>query len=277
MAIECLSSLAKYHQGPVQFLVHEDGSMTDDDESLMIARLPHSRVIRRKQADERMAEELRRFPASAAFRKETCMGLKLCDTVYYNQNEIYAYSDTDVLFLRPFEKMFELPDPAVNALFMHDPYESAYSFRSWQLLTARSVRLPKQVNSGLSCLRRSKYDPEFVEWFLAGPARGGKRHHGVPEQTAWAAIGMAVGCRKWHPDSVALGMAGLQVNPQLIAAHFVGMFRSYMPEYMGPNRYSNDAPIQPKTIAATRCTSFHLAYDESRKVISRVRQKWARR
>ena len=70
MAIECLGSLAKYHHGPVQFIIHEDGSMTDEDEALILAAVPSSRVIRRKQADERMAEELRRFPASAAFRKE---------------------------------------------------------------------------------------------------------------------------------------------------------------------------------------------------------------
>ena len=45
---------------------------------------------------------------------------------------------------------------------------------------------------------------------------------------------------------------------------------------MGPNRFSNDAPIQPKTIPAARCTSFHLAYGESRQVIGRLRKKLAR-
>lgn len=269
MAALCLGSLLRCHEGSITVNFHDDGSLTSSDVDELRSGVPSCCIIRRKDADERMSYELRRFPAQRRFRTETCMGLKLCDTVYHNPSEVYVYSDADVLYLRPFAKLFDLPDSSTNALFMYDSVDNTYSFRSWQLMLARGVLLPQRVNAGLACMRKSSYDPEFIEWFLSVPARGGKRHNGVPEQTAWAALGMRVGCRLWSPESVAVGRKGLTISPKLIAAHFVGMFRSSMKDYVKPGLQANSARIIPATMSARRCSSAHLAIGEFKRIASR--------
>jgi hypothetical protein len=210
-----------------------------------------------------MADELRRFP--------------ILDSVYYNTDEVYSYCDSDVLFMRPFCKLFELSDAGINALFMHDSWDNCYSFQSYHLLTARGIRLPQPVNAGLSCVRRAKYDPEFIEWFLCNPRYARNRHHGVPEQTAWAVLGGRIGCRKWPAVNVAVGRPGLCVTAELIAAHFVGMFRYAFPEYaIIASRVSADVErISPKTISSKRYRSLHLAAGEVQGVLHRSLKKLA--
>jgi hypothetical protein len=274
MALICLGSLARFSDRRVRLILHDDGSLTDEDMTRLLSHLSPARVVRRAKADERMAEELRRFPASASFRNETCMGLKLLDSLYFNSSDIYCYSDADVLFLRPFRDLFRLPDGTTNALFMHDSWGNCYSFRSWQLLTTKGIKLPQRINAGLSCIRRSKYDPDFIEWFLRNPKHAGNRHHGVPEQTAWAVLGARVGCRKWHPENVAVGHPHLNVTDRLIAAHFVGMFRHALPAFAAVSSKTSPegSRTAPQTIGIRRCTSAHLAVGEAVRVFGRLRK-----
>lgn len=270
MALMCLPTLQKNCDRPVRFLLHDDGSLTEEDMDLLAAGLTDYRVIRRKEADERMAEELARFPASAAFRRETVMALKLCDSLYYNTDDLYVYTDSDILFFRPFKNMFQLPDKDVHALFMHDAYDNCYSFRFWELLATPSVKLPSRVNAGFACLRRSQYDPEWVEWFLSGPAKGGRRHHGVPEQTAWAAMGLKLGCRKWDPRYVTVMLPDTPAE-DMVVGHFTGFTRDRL------DQCARDAaaaaprpPVEVATVDPGRCTPLDLFVTESLRVSKRI-------
>jgi hypothetical protein len=270
LALTCLSSLKRCSANPVRLILHDDGSLTDEDAARLETTLAPARVIRRKDADERMADELRKLPVSAAFRKETCMGLKLCDSLYYNTDPTYIYVDADIFFFRPFKDLFTFPDADTHALFMHDALENTYSFRSWDLALCPRMTLPQQVNAGLCAVRREKYDPQFIEWFLANPRHARNRHHGVPEQTAWAVLAMKINGRKWDQRDIAVSFPGMAVTPRLIAAHFVGMFRYLLPEYVPQALPHTDQPISPgPTLPMKRCTPFHLARNESNRIISR--------
>jgi len=270
IALACLPTLLRYSQNPVELILHDDGSLTDCDATQLIQALPGSRIIRRQEADQRMADELKNRPASAAYRRASCMGLKLFDSVYFTAGQTYAYTDSDILFIRPFRDLFQFPDDRTHAIFIHDTVDNCYSFRSWQLLLAPGIKLPQRVNAGLSCFRRSHYDPDFLEWFLAHPARRATRHHlWFTEQTAWAALGMRVGMKFWNPANVTIAHPNLQVTPSLIAAHFVGLHRQLLPQYQA--RCSpNGSPISASTVPAKRCTSLHLAVGETRRVLERL-------
>lgn len=270
LALTCLPSLKRYSANPVSLLIHDDGSLTDEDIARLETILAPARVVRRREADERMAEVLRNLPVSAAFRKETCMGLKLCDSLYYNTDATYIYVDADIFFFRPFKDLFSFPDADTHALFMHDAIENTYSFRSWDLALCPRIALPQQVNAGICAVRREKYDPDFIEWFLANPRHTRNRHHGVPEQTAWAVLAMKIRGRKWDQRDIAVSLPDMIVTPRLIAAHFVGMFRYLLPEFIEQALPQTDQPVSPgPTLPMKRCTPLHLARTESSRVVSR--------
>ena len=206
------------------------------------------------------------------------MGLKLCDSLYYNTDPIYAYSDADILFFKPFDNLFSLPDAATNALFMHDAWDNCYSFRSWHLMMSPQVKLPLRVNAGLTCLRKTAYDPDYMEWFLSNPRHMGNRHNGLPEQTAWAALGLRVGCRKWNPAQVTVMLPDTPVQ-DLVVGHFTFFTRHLL------NGYAEQAAMtraqQPVTKITTvppgRCTPATLFYTESKRIGSRIVKKLLKR
>ncbi len=118
MAIVCLSSLRRCSDAAIDFVIHDDGCLDEDDIGIVLDKLGPVKIVTRREADARMAEELKRFPASSAFRRETCMWLKLCDTVYYNECNSYILRDSYALALQPIACLFSFPDPDTNMLYM---------------------------------------------------------------------------------------------------------------------------------------------------------------
>jgi len=48
IALACLPTLLRYSQNPVELILHDDGSLTDDDAALLRSELNSARVVRRK-------------------------------------------------------------------------------------------------------------------------------------------------------------------------------------------------------------------------------------
>src|ERR1700724_2016179 len=141
MALRCLGSLLALSAAPLRLRIHDDGSLTGADLERLAAGLGTPSVVSRREADERLADLLDRHPAARAFRLANPLALKLLDVPLLAApaaaGEPLAYCDSDVLFLRRFSGLFELP-PGAGALFMHDP-QNAYSVRSWDLLLERRL------------------------------------------------------------------------------------------------------------------------------------------
>ncbi len=270
MALTCLASLARFSELPVQLLLHDDGSLTEEDGAMLTEVLPVQQIVWRREADERMAEVLRRYPAYAAFRQQTPIAMKLCDLLTYNTSEIYAYTDADVLFFRPFTNIFQLPDPKVNALYLHDAWDNCYSFRSWDLVRCPQIKLPDRFNSGLMCFRRSAYDLDFIEWFLSNPLHKGNPHHGLPEQTAWAVLSKRVGCRKWNPMQMTVMLPSTPID-SLVAGHFTYFTRERLEACASAWQTATaQAPEEVTTIEAGDFTALGLLRTEVRRVSRRV-------
>src|SRR5579864_1733768 len=167
MALLCLGSLLRYSTVPLRLRVHDDGTLTAGDRERLAAALHDPEVVPRREADERLAAVLAARPATRALRATNPLALKLVDVPLLAAADEVAYCDSDVLFLRPFTGLFDLPPPA-GALFMRDP-QNAYSVRSWHLLREPRLRLAAHVNTGIVALRTSCYDLDLVEWFLSRP------------------------------------------------------------------------------------------------------------
>jgi hypothetical protein len=272
MAIDCLRSLVRLCDAPVRFQIHDDGTLTADD-CARLGAIGEVRIIGREEADERMESELGTFPAARRFRSESPLALKLLDTVFFHPGPDYAFCDSDVLFLRPFRNPFCLNGTQTNAVFMEDR-ENSYSVRSWRLLLEPRIVLPSRVNTGIVCLRKPAYDPELLDWFLS--RRSG---WGVPmlrEQTAWALLGMRVGCRKFDTRQVRVMREG-DPDAGLVAGHFTARSRGLLPRYTarsmsaaGLVNGSKLEPVRLETVAGGRCGPWTVAAYEGRRLLRRA-------
>ena len=232
LALTCLGGLYRHARSPFGLVLHEDGTLTEDDRVVLAGALPGCRIVGRHELDEQVEDALSRYPACRALRCEHVMGLKLFDTVLDSRHGIYIYVDADVLFLRDWVGLFQLPDSAVNAIFMRDS-EEGYCIGPLEYLRSVGVALPRKVNAGLCCIRRDSYDLDFIEWFLKRPMIAKNRRHWLVEQTAWAALAFRAGMAIWDSRFVCVPAACPEEASPLVAAHFAGSARRLLPAFAG--------------------------------------------
>lgn len=293
MALVCLGSLLRFSAEPIRLLVHDDGSLTPADLERLAVGLAAPAVVPRREADERMRQLLAGRPGAAAFRAANPLAAKLLDATLLAPAAELAFCDADVLFLRPFARLFELPAGA-GALFMSDP-QNAYSVRSWHLLREPRLRLAAHVNSGVLFFRRASFDLDLLEWFLGRP-----EYRFAPvwvEQTCWALLGQAAGCRLLDPAAISIPVAGCETADRgRVALHFVSPVRSLLarhaqvpaaaptpatpatagtletaetPETIEPTRAA--PPVVIASRPAPRLTAAALAVTEVRRRLRRLR------
>jgi hypothetical protein len=240
MALLCLGSLLRMSARPLRLLIHGDGSLTAEDLERLAAGLGEPAVVPRREADERMDELLAARPAARAFRAANPLAAKLLDATLLAPDDELAYCDADVLFLRPFSRLFELPAGA-GALFMTDP-QNAYSVRSWHLLCEPRLRLAAHVNSGILVFRQTCLDLDLLEWFLGRP-----QFRFAPvwvEQTCWALLGQQAACHLLDPAAIAIPAPGREeIDSRRVALHFVSPVRSLLERYAG-------SPVLPAAAAS---------------------------
>jgi hypothetical protein len=271
MALLCLGSLLRESAEPLRLQVHDDGTLDGEDRERLAAGLGNPAVVARREADLRMEDLLGPRPASRAFRRENPLGLKLLDAALLAPGGELAFCDSDVLFLRPFSGLFDLP-PEAGALFMRDP-QNAYSVRSWHLLREPRLRLAARVNSGVVAFRTRLFDLDLVEWFLRRP-----EYRVAPvwvEQTAWALLGQAAGCRLLDPTRIAFPVPGREPSPGTVALHFVSPRRALLTPIaraLRPPAVSL-SPIKVQSVPASRLTPLGLAATEARRRLARLRPR----
>jgi hypothetical protein len=269
MAVLCLGSLLNFSACPLRLRVHDDGSLTAADLDRLAAGLDGPEVVSRREADARLADLLAAFPAARAFRAANPLALKLLDVQLLAAGDELAYCDSDVLFLRPFRRLFHLP-PGAGALFMFDPRQS-YSVRSWHLLAEPRLRLVGHINTGIIAFRRRLFDLDLVEWFLSRP-----RYHFTPvwaEQTCWALLGQPFGCHLLDPAEVGIPVPGREPPARQVALHFVSPLRGLLAHFAGRcgERTVPEEPTELRSFPAPRLTAAALAATEIRRRLRRLR------
>ena len=259
MALACLGSLLKFSFEPLHLVIHDDGSLTPEDAARLLSELEGSTILFRAEADELMNQRLKHYPNSYKFRFDTVMGLKLLDTAILSQGDI-AYCDSDILFFRPFQGMFHLPDMKTSAIFIKDCRE-AYSVLPWQLLGSKGLKLPSRVNAGLMFVRKKAYDLDFIEWLLGQAEFRSDPLHRL-EQTSWAALGYRIGCQLWNPQQVALVESRKNITDQLIAGHFVSRYRYLLREFLPKANLATQEsfPVIVETIPSKDCNLLALSH-----------------
>jgi hypothetical protein len=263
LAARCLGSLARFSAEPVHVILHEDGSVTDEDKEAFLAQVPDSTFILKKDADGPMNEFMARYPACRHLRDTLVFGLKIFDIQVLETDEHLAYTDCDILFLKPFNNLFAMPpDPKAGGVFMYDPRE-AYCLTPLQYLLTRGLRLVHRLNGGLLYFRRAAFDWDLVEWFLRHDEF--RIHPYWKEQTAWSVLGAHTGCWMWSEEQVrVINTERDLAGERLAIAHFISSYRSLM-DKVPEGVDSGAAPVRIECAPGEPCTFAKYMMDAAKR------------
>ena len=78
--------------------IHEDGSLEDAAVAALRHHFPAARIIRRAEADAKLAELLRAFPRSLHFRNTNLLAPKVFDFIAFLELDRMGLFDSDLLF-----------------------------------------------------------------------------------------------------------------------------------------------------------------------------------
>ncbi len=274
MALTALGSFRLMSVRPVRFVVHDDGSLGANDIERLAAALGEVRVVRRKDADEAMAEHLHAHPATARFRTESLFAIKMLDVVRFGgdprapiENRIAVYTDSDVLWRRPFAG---IDDIGRSDMVLMTDSANWYALRSWQLLRShKQLSLVSRVNAGVVSCRVGGFDLDRVEWYL--DRFGWSAGAALVEQTLWAMLASHGRGRLWDPAHVAF--PGVELPPAgegPVAVHYAGLHRPLWRHHTREMpRPAGDA-VRLGSLAAPHATPLSLATSEARRRITRT-------
>ena len=264
LACKCWGSLIRYCRTPVQFIIHDDGTLTEDDRGLLSDALGDIIFIDRSEADDRVIPLLEEFPACLEYRNRHPLGLKLFDVRgFHDCNQTFYFCDSDVLFFKPFEF------PKVNEdtiIYMKD-YQNAYSLRSWHIQPLGSVSIIGKVNTGLIAARLPalESDLDLIESFL-GNGRLADIFAQRPqwlEQTSWAVVGTQLSAYHFDEGQVSLATdAPTDLSSNQVALHFVSPVRHTIDHYLKYQCDENEAETVLKTHKARKASTFSVFRSE---------------
>jgi hypothetical protein len=257
IALICLKSLLATSQEKLQIVVHDDGSLTDEDKICLQAGLPNSSLIPRDHADCAMAGSLEMLPTLRKARLQIPHLLKVLDVPILCRSDNVCFVDSDVLFLRAHRGLFEISKTGgVCARFMFD-IRTCHGFRLKDFWPLGPVSPIARLNSGLLCIKRNVIDFDWVE---AVCSRVGLsqilQHRSWFEQGLWAAIAGRIGCEMVDRSQIATAEIVSQIPQDPIALHFITPVRASLKNYLADAQPSRSAE-KIRSVPAAHHTILH--------------------
>ncbi len=205
-------------------VVHDDGTLSDDDVEEIKENFPDATVIRRDVADKALDEALSAFPLCRENRKKHPWFLKVFDTRHYAPHDRYIVIDSDIVFFKSpafvLEWMREYPE---TFWFMEDTREKYSSDRSG-IESEMGFPIWERVNSGFDLMLRPAVDLALAEKFLGccGPKA---REFCFLEQTFFAVTGSAWGKGGKLPSEYEISWTNFR-RKKSVCRHYVGPFKN---------------------------------------------------
>ena len=225
MALAAAKSLMLVTDDPIQWVLHDDGTLSAADVACLHHHLPGSIIVERGEADARAREKLKRYPALLAWRSTgQVMPLKLLDVAFWARASRLLYVDSDVLFFRePSLLLREARAASGPGLFNRD-LDSVYPVTPDAVRARFGFELLPRINAGLYVLDRAVVDLEKLESWLADPFFDGIRDVPIMDQMLHAMLACASETGAGYlPDTY--DMLFLRPVDRLVCRHYAGWFR----------------------------------------------------
>ena len=205
-------------------VVHDDGSLDDDDRNLYLRLFPGTTILSRPDADRLVAPRLAEYPALAKWRTQLILALKILDLPLLSSSPFFILFDSDLFFFQKpsafLDLLAECGNGAAFNVFGHSPL-NAYSLARWQVRSAIDVDVPDRLNSGFGIVHPSSIElPLLNQLVLQDDLLG---YPFWLEQTAFAALSARFGLRmlpeKAYRADLDAGIDGA------VMKHYVGSVR----------------------------------------------------
>lgn len=215
----------EYHTGRLWSpVIHEDGTLTDDDARELQARFPDARIVRRAEADATLDDALRDHPVCRENRKKHHWFLKNFDTRHYAAHDHYIVMDSDIVFFqRPGLVLDWIADRPDTNWVMKDTREK-YSGPREDIEREMGFPLWHKVNSGLDLMYRPSVDLALCEKFLTRCAPIAREYHFL-EQSFFAVAASAWGKGGQLPPEYEISWTNFR-RRGAICRHYVGPFKN---------------------------------------------------
>jgi hypothetical protein len=166
MSICALRSFVHYCGRSFEFVIHEDGTLTQHQKEYLRKNFPKSEIIDYDRSLNLARDTFGENSEIYKMRKRGVLMLKLLDIKLFSKKQKIIVLDSDILF---FKKPVELLDAAtrfdVPSLFNKDVLPSLMAPKE-VLEGICSQKIPERINSGLSVVYRDAIDFELIEKWL---------------------------------------------------------------------------------------------------------------
>jgi len=162
--------------------IHEDGSFTAEDRSLLHRHFPNAVVINRTEADGEVTEALAGFAACRRHRANHNWFLKVFDTRHYAPGERYIIIDSDIVFFRRPSAVLDWIDRASEEIWIMEDEKEKYSHSRSEIETCMGLRMLERANSGLDLMPKSAANLALADRFLDTCASNARQYEFL-EQT----------------------------------------------------------------------------------------------
>ena len=153
----------------MRYRFHDDGSLDETDVIFVEKHLPGTKVILRREADQRAQKELSEYPKILEYRKNQIMSLKIIDVTIWGEGDRFCYVDSDVLF-------FKKPDFFIKALkgeipknYFNKDIQNAYMQTPDAIESFLNIRPLEKANAGLWVMNRADINLDTIESWLNNP------------------------------------------------------------------------------------------------------------
>ena len=239
---KCLQSLLTYSLELIELLLHSDGSINQSEKLLFLSRLGESNVsfVESSSSREKTMDQLAGRPNCQNFRTNSIWGIEFFDPLFsLLEDHISFYIDADILFIRPFEGLFERSQVSNGAIFLRDKQWDAYSLRPWQMLgLSQRPKIVKGITTALVCWDKTAIEWDYLEWFL-----GQVNLHKIPEwvmPTAQAGLASRCEAKTVHHSQILNLYPNAKIQSYTFGLHFLGSYRKNWLRKLDDLNYSKD-------------------------------------
>lgn len=177
-----LKTFYYYSSRKYSLCIHEDGTLSDSEASILEHHFPNARVIRRRDADSEMQKLLLKYPLSRKYRDANPLALKVFDFSAFLDSERMLLLDSDILFFsEPTELLRRIDNETYTKNTLNKDWAYGYSINIDEARQHVPFEICDRINSGLGLVHRPSINFEMVEQYMALPNI--LSHHHRIEQT----------------------------------------------------------------------------------------------
>jgi hypothetical protein len=166
MGVVSYKSLVLAAQQPINFVFHDDGSLTTLQINYLHAHFPGCRVISQAEARQYMNDYLTPFPNCLHVRQNHVLFPKVTDVKAYATAERIGFMDSDVLFFRKPTHFLDALENGCHTNYFNKDIKTSYFLPASVLSEIFSIQVKEQLNSGLWVVNRADIDIPRLERFI---------------------------------------------------------------------------------------------------------------